>query len=589
MARGVGRATSSRALRLPPALATRAQNLCTHFLRLADGSGSALRGSAPAHGHPVAPKRACNMAAAADDPRVFFDIELDGEPAGRVVMALHASVVPRTAENFRQLCTGEAGAPRPGARARHYRGCAFHRIIPGFMAQGGDYERGDGTGGESVYGRTFADESFTLRHDAPGVLSMANAGPGTNGSQFFLCTAPAPWLDGKHVVFGRVVEGMATVRRVEAAGSKSGRPSVRAVIAECGELPSRRALLARARAARAAEEAAAPAEADPDAEARARLRALREAAGGAGGAGAPPARRAFVGKTAQEELAELEAREARERDAAAAAAAPADDEEEGGRGAGGAAPPPAAAAAGAGSSGDDAPAAALNPRQRKLAELRAKMRVARRANEGAVVKEKRKEQEARARGGGGGAAAAAAAAAGEGGGKAWYEERQRRRAAELERLGLDAAQGHRLDTAEAAAAAAAKRDKAGAPAGWEAFSQAALAAAYDRRAAAAAPDLAAYAAAKAADPALYGAGDALRYGGAGGAPAAAVDRMVAELDAAKARAGAFSRRRRTRGDADVDSINDRNARFNEKIGRAFGGAAAEIKANLERGTALPDR
>lgn len=133
----------------------------------------------------------------ADLPRVFFDMEIHGEPVGRIIMELRADVAPKTAENFRCLCTGERGAGRLG-RPLHFKGSPFHRVIPEFMCQGGDFTRGDGTGGESIYGRTFADENFVLKHDQAGVLSMANAGPGTNGSQFFLCTVPCPWLDGKH-------------------------------------------------------------------------------------------------------------------------------------------------------------------------------------------------------------------------------------------------------------------------------------------------------------------------------------------------------------------------------------------------------
>jgi peptidylprolyl isomerase len=130
-------------------------------------------------------------------PRVFFDIEAHGEPLGRITMELRADVVPRTAESFRCLCTGERGVGQSG-KPLHFKGSPFHRIIPEFMCQGGDITRGDGTGGESVYGKVFADESFALQHDQAGVLSMANAGPNTNGSQFFLCTVPCPWLDGKH-------------------------------------------------------------------------------------------------------------------------------------------------------------------------------------------------------------------------------------------------------------------------------------------------------------------------------------------------------------------------------------------------------
>ena len=169
------------------------------------------------------------------NPRVFFDVTLGGLPAGRVVFELFADVVPRTAENFRALCTGEKGVG-PSGKPLHYKGSKFHRIITEFMCQGGDFTRGNGTGGESIYGAKFADENFTLKHTQPGLLSMANAGPGTNGSQFFITTVVTPWLDGKHVVFGKVVEGMDVVVKMEAVGSRSGTTKVDAVIADCGQL-----------------------------------------------------------------------------------------------------------------------------------------------------------------------------------------------------------------------------------------------------------------------------------------------------------------------------------------------------------------
>lgn len=171
------------------------------------------------------------------NPRVFFDISIGGQPAGRIVFELFADVVPRTAENFRALCTGEKGVGKSG-KLLHYKGSSFHRIIPQFMCQGGDFTRGNGTGGESIYGNKFDDENFKLKHTQKGLLSMANAGPGTNGSQFFITTIETPWLDGKHVVFGKVVEGQDVVDAMEKVGSRNGATSKTVTIEDSGELPS---------------------------------------------------------------------------------------------------------------------------------------------------------------------------------------------------------------------------------------------------------------------------------------------------------------------------------------------------------------
>ena len=169
------------------------------------------------------------------NPRVYFDISIGGRSAGRIVFELFADVVPKTAENFRALCTGEKGIGSSG-KPLHYKGSAFHRIITQFMCQGGDFTRGNGTGGESIYGEKFKDENFKLQHTEPGLLSMANAGPHTNGSQFFITTVVTQWLDGKHVVFGKVVEGLDVVKQMEAVGSRSGSTSQPVVIADSGEL-----------------------------------------------------------------------------------------------------------------------------------------------------------------------------------------------------------------------------------------------------------------------------------------------------------------------------------------------------------------
>ncbi|KAJ5639458.1 uncharacterized protein N7484_007320 [Penicillium longicatenatum] len=167
--------------------------------------------------------------------RVFFDIKIGQQDAGRIAFELFDDVVPKTADNFRALCTGEKGIGKQG-KPLTYKGSIFHRVIKQFMIQGGDFTAFNGTGGESIYGEKFPDENFELKHDRPFLLSMANSGPGTNGSQFFVTTVPTPHLDNKHVVFGEVINGKSIVRKIENMATASDKPKTDVTVVNCGEL-----------------------------------------------------------------------------------------------------------------------------------------------------------------------------------------------------------------------------------------------------------------------------------------------------------------------------------------------------------------
>ncbi|GAX82144.1 hypothetical protein CEUSTIGMA_g9572.t1 [Chlamydomonas eustigma] len=500
----------------------------------------------------------------ADNPRVYFDIEIGGETSGRVVIELHADVCPKTCENFRSLCTGERGIGKSGKKL-HYKGCTFHRIIPEFMCQGGDFTKGDGTGGESIYGNTFADEDFSLKHDSPGILSMANAGPNTNGSQFFLCTVPCPWLDGKHVVFGRVVEGMATVKRMEVVGSRAGKTSRKVVIADCGQLPSRLQTLLKLKQEK--EELAKLKDdplkkLDPDEASRKRLQEMREVAqaqpkskinlpddeapGAASGGHAVATQSKPVSSDKPAEVEQGGDGEEEEGDLV---------------------------------EGVD-PYANMNERQKKLYELRQRLQQCRKANQTAVVAEKKRQK---------GLDDDPKDDSSTSSKRKWFEEKQKRKEEELQRLGLDPSQSHRLDTVEQAELQYKKKEKKEAPDGWDVFNSKTLYNAYLKRAEKAPYSQEDYEAAKARDPNFYLTADSLHHGKAPDIPQSNIDKMVSELTERERNRAEFSRRRAFRDSKDIDYINDRNAHFNKKIERAFGKYTAETKANLERGTALPDR
>ncbi|KAG9088228.1 Peptidyl-prolyl cis-trans isomerase H [Ceratobasidium sp. UAMH 11750] len=174
------------------------------------------------------------MSSSSTRPVVFMDVNIGETPAGRLKMELFSDIVPKTAENFRQLCTGEH---RVNSRPQGYKGATFHRVVRDFMVQGGDFLQGDGTGSFSIYGDKFPDENFQMKHTGPGLLSMANSGPNTNGCQFFITTAPCDFLDGKHVVFGKVIDGILTLRKIEnVATGPNNRPKLTVKITECGEM-----------------------------------------------------------------------------------------------------------------------------------------------------------------------------------------------------------------------------------------------------------------------------------------------------------------------------------------------------------------
>lgn len=548
-----------------------------------------------------------------------MDVSIGGTPAGRIVIELRTDVAPKawllmrflvqssdSGIDLRELsrslhwrkgaltmCApgiavlrGLLGAQGRGAcgRALHYKGSTFHRVVTGFMAQAGDFQHFNGTGGErcahfrapaasliparSIYGPTFADENFVLKHKEAGTVSMANAGPGTNASQFYICLVPTPWLDGKHVVFGSVVAGMDVIRRIEAVGSKAGTTSKRVSIDNSGEV----------------------AEATPAGDAGSTQELASAKAQAAQGL---PATRASLHVPPRVTLPAAEAKAASEtrlpwvEDADAASARRLRESMQ---------PPPMPLLAQQPPSAPPAPSESqlagtlinepsalqqgdalqgMDARQRRLFELRLKLNESRKANHSAVVAEKRRKD-------------------------APVEEREksRKRSADGSAAALDGrlkahgiddpSKAYLLQSMDEASARYKKEERKPAAFGWDMFNQQSLYNAYKKRAGSLALDEAAYAAAAAADPDFYRDASSLAYGSAPDVAPEGVARMVTELADRQKSRDAFSRRRRHNEDTASDGINERNSHFNRKLERSYGQFTAEIKGNLERGSALPE-
>ena len=466
-------------------------------------------------------------------PRVFLDLALGREPIGRVTIELRADVVPKTCENFRALCTGERGRSARTGTPLTYKGSTFHRVIPNFMCQGGDFTKGDGTGGESIYGETFRDENFTLRHQGAGTLSMANAGPNTNGSQFFVCTGDTSWLDGKHVVFGSVVGGMDVIRRVEACGTKSGKTRETIKIVDCGEIP--RELIGEDELTEAGKEILAR----QHAERRLAEKEARQVDGE--NADAASARR--LRETA-------EAAEAKAVEVVADEPEPAHDV----------------------SAAD--PTAVMSAKKRKLFELRLKLNEGRKKNQAAVVDEKKRTdapedyanaQKRKAR-----------------------EATAKSRADNMVKQGISPTAYHLTATMEQANRNKGKKKQAYDPNNAGQFSAQKQYANYEKdlERSNVKVDMVAYEAHKNSTPDFYRGADSI-YHGTNKPSQAAIDRLADNVATAQ-RKRAEAHEKKTHAAKDVDGINIRNERYNRLLAKSYDKYSKEIKANLERGTALPD-
>lgn len=468
------------------------------------------------------------------NPEVYLDIQIGKRLVGRLTIELFADTTPKTAENFRALCTGERGTSPTSGKMLHLKGSVFHRIISGFMAQGGDITKADGTGGESIFGSKFADENFLRVHDSPGLLSMANSGPNSNGSQFFITFRDTPHLNGRHVVFGQVTAGLDILRVMEMAATDSNdRPRTAVVIAESGQIGL------------VADPVDTPSTSGTEVHKAPRVKDRESGPvhehGDVGGSKTSSGTRSITTDT---ETAPAQAK-------AAVATEEEDEMDE------------AAIAA---------RTAGMSDMEKRLFKLRLKLNQGRKANKKEVDAEFRRLSDKR------------------GEGRQSGEERgERKKAAESEMsaLGLSKKQGYMLDTAEKAGREQEKKevkDRNRATFGWEAFTVEASYRSYDKQLSKL-PKTQGVAAVSSSSGSLED--NPLLYGRVGAEVSKeGLARLTKSIED-KAKANQKHSRRRTSYDAvNTDSINDPNAHFNKKIKRAFDKYTVEIRQNLERGTAL---
>lgn len=474
------------------------------------------------------------------NPKCFFDIVIGKKPVGRMVFELFADVVPETAENFRCLCTGERGLATASRRPLHFKNSIFHRVIPGFMAQGGDFTNFNGTGGESIYGPKFKDENFEKKHAGRGILSMANCGRHTNGSQFFLTFQTTAHLDRKHVVFGKLVEGNDVLTKIEQTRTgPQDRPIDEVRVIDCGEV-----INATATKAASHEELV---------EEQSRVKSLITAVMNKGkvsakkGPSAPKPAPA-ISTTAVSVAADGEID---------ISDVTTDDNDKNGT-----------TSSGKGGSVEEGypPEPPKDPRQRKLWEIKMKLAAARKQNTREVTEEKKRFQAGDSK-------------------KAvdhHHDDNKDKDGKEKTPVNPELIEDPLMfETAEVAAMRAKKGDKkkGGAAAfGWDVFNQDTLYRAYKSRLKNVQPN--------ADKDKIFRDANSLDYASNAQPTQGAIDHMVSELEQTAARRAKFSRRRGVNEDADIDSINERNRVFNKKVKRAFDQYTQEIKANIERGTAL---